>query len=193
VARPHAGPLSRSAIAWALGGALRFAIGTAVAALLLATTLRGEAAERLATTAYLAAIFAAVAFALQRFVPAAPADEPNAVSPPTVASFLWFSVGIAIFLSVVAALVSQPVAEVLTLVAGFGLVGLAALARCGWNPGRAYVFERTAYYSAIVAVAAMLVASLLPAALVEPFAVIAYLAAVAATFAVAMKCWRRAS
>ena len=62
-------PLKRSEMAWALEAALRFAIGTCVVALLVATTLSGEAAERFATVAYLAAIFAALTLAVGRFVP----------------------------------------------------------------------------------------------------------------------------
>ena len=54
----------------------------------------------------------------------------------------------------------------------------------------AFVFERTAAYAATVAVGAMLPASLLPQPYCEPFAVVAYVAAVAAAVGVAMECRR---
>lgn len=266
-------PLSRSVLAWALGRALRFAIGTCVVALLLATTLSGEAAERFATTAYLAAIFAALALALQRFLPRTGAEERSAASAAFPA-FLSYSIGVVIFLSIVATLASQPGAEVLALVVAFALVLVAVLVRCGTiaalnvtltrggrivaasryavvavvgalalaallggdaaesivrfafrltivatlliaasllaptNAGAwlqksyaqtverldrfapAFVFERTASYAAIVAVAAMIQASLLPPPFAEPFAITAYVAAAAAAFGVAMECRR---
>jgi hypothetical protein len=260
-------------MAWALTRALRFAIGTCVVALILATTLSGETAERFATTAYLAAIVAAVALAAGRFLPVA-SQESAAVPVPVFPKFLAYSTGLAFFLSLAAALVSQPGAEALAIIACFALVFLAVLVRCGtmaaFNtrlvrggfieaairyavlfgisalaiaglvpsdavdsltkfayrlmilatlllcvsliaPTRAglwvqrssvrtvawldqladaFVFERTVSYAAIVAVAAIALASLLPAPFAEPFAIAAYTAAVCAAVGVAMECRR---
>jgi hypothetical protein len=55
---------------------------------------------------------------------------------------------------------------------------------------RDFVFERTAIYGAIVAVAAMVAAALLQQPYGEDFAIVAYLAAAAAAFGVAMECRR---
>jgi hypothetical protein len=265
--------LNLSGIAWALGGALRLAIATAVIALVLATTLSGEGAERLATTAYLAGIFAAIALAIQRFLPAA-ADEPRAISAHAFPAFLAFFFGVAVFLGAGTALVSQPGAEALVFVGCFGLVVLAVLVRSGTvaaanatlvrggvtvaatryaavigvcalafaallpsDPAESvaniayrlmiaatvfvaasliaptrlglfvqryyarlfrlldrlaheFVFERTASYAAVVGVALLIPASLLPGRYAEPFVIVAFGAAVAATFGVAMECRR---
>jgi hypothetical protein len=262
----------RSDIAWALGRALRFAVGTCVIALILATTLSGETSERFASTAYVAAIFAALTLAAGRFFPSTAQARRASGSP--FPSFLSYSIGLTIFLSFVAAFVSQPGAEMIALVACGALIVIAILVRCGamarfnaaltsggavagltryavlvgvgafvvaallssdasesvaifayrvmlvaglllctallaptsagafvrrtWTQtanlldrqARAFVFERTASYAAIVAIAAMLPASLLPPPFAEPFAVTAYLAAACAAFGVAMECRR---
>ena len=268
-----AGSLNRATFAWALGRALRLAIGTSVLALILATTLSGTTAERLATTAYLAAIFAAAALAIGRFLPTGEPDE-SAVASRAFPTFLIYSIGVVILLSVVAGLVSQPGAEGFALAAGAMLVVVAMLGRCGaitafsaaltrggiiaagsryavlvavcalaigalvggytadtivtfafqvavaatlliaaslLTPtkagvfvqktyartiatldrlARSFVFERTASYAAIVAIAAIVPATFLPAAHAEPFAIAAYTAAFAAAFGVAMECRR---
>lgn len=264
--------MNRSALAWALGRGLRFAVGTCVVALLLATTLSGSAAERFATTGYLAAIVAAVALAAGRFLPAPDANESQ--SRPIFPAFLGYSIGIVVALSVVAALVSQPGAEVVALIiamllflvavlvrsgavgafsqalasggtlnaarryvilAAVGLLAIAALAgsdvaegvvvfayrlaivatllfaasllaptQAGISIERSYrrliawldelahalVFERTATYAAIAALAAIIPASLLPAPFSEPFAATAWAAAAVAAFGVALECRR---
>jgi hypothetical protein len=263
--------LSRSVVAWALGRALRLAIGTCVVGLLLATTLSGEAAERFATVAYLSAIFVAFTLALGRFFPAG-AEQPRAPSAPFPA-FLGYSLAVVIFLSVTAELVSQPGAEILALFAAVVLIVTVVLVRCGtvaafnatvarggllvaasryavvaivamfalaaafgrdaeslvalafrltvvatiliaislFAPtkaglllqkryretieeldrlSRAFVFERTAIYAAILAVAAMIAASILPQAGAQAFGVVAYVAAAAAAFGLAMECRR---
>lgn len=120
-----------SLIGWALRGAVGFAIVTCVVALLLAACLSGDASERFATTAYLAAVFAAVALAITQFVPGTDRQEQPALPMPAFPTFLRYALGIVVFVSVVAALVSQPGGEALALAAGFGLVILAALARRG--------------------------------------------------------------
>ena len=263
--------MSRSAFAWALARALRLAIGACIVGLLLATTLSGEAAERFATAGYLAAIFAAIVLTLGRFLPAAAEDGQPGSAPFPI--FLAYSLGVVVFLSVSAVLVSEAGAEVLALVVAVALIVLAVLVRCGtvsafnavlvrdgllvaccryavvvgvcaltlaavlgrdgeslvnfvfrlivvaavciaaslvgqtgagvWAQKRyaetvaqldrlseAFVFERTASYAAIVAVAAMITASLMPPAVREAFAVIAYAGATAAAFSVAMECRR---
>jgi hypothetical protein len=264
--------LSRSALAWVLARALRLAIASCVVGLLLATTLSGDAAERFATAGYLAAIFAAFALALGRFFPLATAEDRRSRSAP-FPIFLAYSIGVVLFLSVAAVLVSQAGAEVLALVVAVALIVTTVLVRCGtvaafnaalvrggffvaccryavligvlalalaalmgtdgetvvsvayrfmvfaalciavsliartkagiWAQERyvetiahldrlseAFVFERTAAYAATAAVLAMIVASLLPSMVSGPFAAIAYAAAVAAAFSVAMECRR---
>ncbi len=120
-----------SVIGWALRGAVGFAIVTCVVALLLAAYLSGDASERFATTAYLAAVFAAAALAITQFVPGTDRQERPAHSRPVFPTLLGCALGIVVFVSVVAVLVSQPGGELLALAAGFGLVILAALVRSG--------------------------------------------------------------
>jgi hypothetical protein len=264
-------PLSRDALAWAVARGLRFAIGTCVIALVLATTLGGAAAERLASAAYLAAIFAAIMLIAARFLP--PPEERKGQSAAFPA-FFSYSVSVALFLSVAAVLVSEPGAEAFAFVAALALVVIAVLARTGglaaanaaivqggllaafrryavvvgtlalalvallpadstegiaafayritvfatlllcgsliaptrlgrWvaascmkllqlvdQLARAFVFERAASYAAIVAVAVIVPASVLPQPFSEPFAVTAYAAALAAAVGVAMECRR---
>lgn len=172
-------PLSQ-AIAWALQSALRFAVGTCIVALLLATMLSGDATERFATTAYLAAIFAAVILAIQCLVPAE-ACEHEVSSAGAFPSLLGYAVGVVIFLSVVAALVSEPGGEALAFIVGFASIVMAVFARSAMGSALAR--------GSFVVVAAMIAASLLQP-FAEPFAIVAYVAAVCATLGVAMECWR---
>jgi hypothetical protein len=123
--------VKRSLIGWALRGAVGFAIVTCVVALLLATYPSGDASERFATTAYLAAVFAAVALAITQFVPGTDRQERSLSSMPAFPALLGSALGIVAFVSVAAALVSQPGGELIALIAGFGLVILAALVRRG--------------------------------------------------------------
>jgi hypothetical protein len=265
--------LNRTTLAWASRRAVRLAVGTCVVALILATTLSGDAAERFATVAYLAAIFAAVGLVAGRFLPNAAADD-SAVAVAAFPAFLSTSFVVLLFVSVAAILVSQPGAEVFLLIACALLVFVVVLFRCGalaafgatltrggviiaasriavllgvcalalgavlggytaetivafafrvavaatllvaaslLTPtkagifvqsaylrtvaaldrlARAFVFERTASYAAIVAVAAIVPATFLPEAYCEPFAIAAYAAALAAAFGVAMECRR---
>lgn len=268
-----AGSLNRATFAWAVERALRFAIGTCVIALILATTLSGAAAERFATTAYLAAIFAAAALAIGRFLPRGKPQE-SAIASAAFPAFLSGSIVVLALVSIVAGLVSQPGAEAYLLAACVALVFLAVLARSGAIAAfyaalmrggilvaasrcavliavcalaigalfggytsepmvtfacqaavaaailiaasllmptktgifvqrtyartiqlldrltRAFVFERTASYAAIVAIAAIVPATFLPANYAEPFAIAAYAAALVAAFGVAMECRR---
>ena len=268
-------PLKRSEIARALEAALRFAIGTCVVALLVATTLSGEAAERFATVAYLAAIFAALTLAAGRFVPSAASTDGNATSRPVFPSFLGYSVGGAIVLGIAAALVTDPGEELLALAGcavlvvaiafvrsgtfarcaralhaavarggffmaavrytvlaatcalglaalaptdaseslvefAYGLIALAALFLAGsllaptstgvWLQSsyaeavalfdRPLVLDRAARSCAVAAVAAMILASLLPGPFAEPFAFAAYVAAAFAALVLALECRR---
>lgn len=262
--------MSRSVLAWALSRALRLAIGTCVVGLLLATTLSGDAAERFATAAYLAAIFAAFTLVLGRFFPYG-AEERRVVSA-VFPAFLSYSLGVVIFLSAMALLVSDPRTELLVLIVAVALIGTAVLIQSGtvsafnavlarggflvaisryaaitlvaalvlaatfgggdvlvgfafrltilatlaiglslfatttaglWvrrryvqtleeldRLSRAFVFERTAIYAAVVAVTAMIAAGVLPQAWAQAFGIVAYVAAVAAAFGVAMECRR---
>jgi hypothetical protein len=122
--------LTSSAVAWALRGAVRIAIAACVIALLLAACLSGDATERFASTAYLAAFFAAIALAVKQLLPERPSKLP-ALSIPRFPAFLGCALGILISVSVVAALVSQPGGEVFAFAAGFGAVILAAAVRRG--------------------------------------------------------------
>jgi hypothetical protein len=264
--------LKRSALAWALGRALRLAIGSGVVALILATTFAGAVAERLATAAYLAAIFAAIALVAQRFL--TESQEPRTQSAPPFPSFLGYSVSVAILLSAAATLASQPGAEVVLVAACVALVVIAVLVRAGafaalnvalargsvlaaatryavvagagvlvltallpadsadgtallayritviatlligaslvaptrvggWvvrngkgfvreldRLAQALVFERTASFGAILTIALIVPASLMPAPFAEPFVIAAYLAAAVAAFGLAMECRR---
>jgi hypothetical protein len=272
VADRTAQSLNRSALAWAVSRALRLAIGTCVVGLVVATTLTGESAERLATVAYLAAIFAAGALIAGRFLPAP--EEPRGANGPAFPAFLTYSISVAIFLGIAASLASQPGAEVLALIGCSALVVIAFLARCGAltalnaallrggflaaatryavivciaalvlaaiasadageslvafayriavlaavlfcsslvaptplgariarssarlvktldRLAQQFVFERTATYAAVVAIALIVPAILLPAPFAEPFVIVAYAAAAAAAFGVAMECRR---
>lgn len=118
-----------AAAAWALGGALRFAVGICVVALFLATTLSGDAAERFATTAYLAAIFAAITLAVRRALPAA--FEQRGHAAPAFPTLLTYTIGVVLCLSIVAALVSYPGVEALVFVGSLASIVVAVLVRCG--------------------------------------------------------------
>ena len=267
------GSLNRATFAWAVGRALRLSIGTCVVALVLATTLSGAAGERFATAAYLAAIFAAAALAVGRFLPKTDSEESRS-AVAAFPAFLGNSIAVIIFVSIIAAFVSQPGAEAFALAACAVLVVVAVLRRRGVTAAfnaaltrggtiaaatryavlitvcalaigsllggytaetvvtfafrvavvatlliatslvmptkagillqnayartiramdrltRAFVFERTASYAAIVAVAAIVPATFLPPGYTEPFAIVAYAAAVAAALGVAMECRR---
>jgi cobalamin synthase len=121
--------LTRSALAWALRRAIRFAVATCVVALLLAALLSGADAERFATTAYLAAFFAAIALAIEQVLAKADRPEQRSSSTATFVTVLGWAAGILVLVCAVAALVSKPGGEIAAIIAGFALVLLAALAR----------------------------------------------------------------
>ncbi len=148
---------------WALRRAVRFSAGTCIVALILATVFSGAASERFATTAYLAAIFAAIVLIVQRLVPAPPAESVVAPAPPFPA-FLAYSIGIVVLLSVVASLVSRPGAEALTILLAICAVVAAVLARSGAFASlnatllRGGMLVGATRYAALIAVLALCVA-----------------------------------
>jgi len=159
--------LNRSIVAWALSRGLGLAIATCVVALILATTLSDEAAERLATTAYVAMIFAAIVFFAARIVPATQ-DHSSHDTGFTFPAFLGYAGAVVVCVSVLAALVSQPGAEVLAIGAGFGLLAAAALVRAGAPASlkaallHGGVKAATVRCAALVAAGALAVAAFLP-------------------------------
>jgi hypothetical protein len=168
--------LKASHVAWALAHALRLAVATAVIALIVSTTLQGDGAERLATTAYLAAIFAAIVLVIQRFLP--PAEPlPAANAFPT---FLTFFVAVAILVGLAAMLVSDPGAETILIVASFAVVALAVLIRSGRLAAlnaalvRGGRTEAAARYAVAIAIFALVLAALLPSDLAGGVATLAY-------------------
>lgn len=176
-------------MAWAIGGALRLAIGAGVIALVLATTLTGEAGERLATTAYLAAIFAAVALIAQRFLPAP--DEARSAGAPAFPVFLTYFTAIAVVLTIAAALVSEPLAELLFFVACASLVVLAVLARTGALATFNAALQRGGFlvaatrYAVAAGVVTLVIAAIVPADWADGAASFAYRIALGATLFVA--------
>lgn len=182
----------RASLHWALGRALRFSIGTCVVALILATTLAGDEAERFATTAYLAAIFAAIALGVQRAFPISDEANEHAANVAPFPVFLAYAIGIVIVLAVLASLVSLPGVEAVAFVAGIALIGVTVLARSG-----AFAVLHTALvrggplvgisrYTLALSVLALAGAALIGGEASESLAKIAYrLAAIAAIFVAA--------
>jgi hypothetical protein len=168
-----------------LGSGLRFAVGTCVVALLLATTLSGSAAERFATTAYLSAIVAAIALAAGRFLP--PPDVNESRSRPVFPTFLGYSIGIVVALSVVAALVSRPGAELVALIIAMLLTFIAVLVRAGTVGAFSQALASGGTLSAarryvVLAVAGLLaIAALAGSDVAEGVVVFAYRLAIVAT------------
>lgn len=181
-----------SSSVWALGRALQYAAATAVIALVASTIVSGPDAERFATTAYVAAIVAAIALAIKWFLPAASAvASPQLVSRPAFPAVFTFAIGVAAFLALGAAFVSQPSAEMLVVAACFGLIGAAALVRAGAilrlndklvHGNRLSAATRYAVFAAAAALAA---AGVLSSQDSESLAKFAYAAIVLATMAVA--------
>jgi hypothetical protein len=168
-----------------------FAIGACVLALLLATTLSGEAAERLATTAYLAGIFAAITLVLVRFFPRPEAREQRGLVP-IFPAFLGYFAGIFVLVGAASALASEPVAEGLALAAGFVLLALMVFVRSGTIAalgtalGRGGFIVAASRYVIIAVVAALALAALLGEGSSESIVVFAFrLAVVAAIFVAA--------
>jgi hypothetical protein len=180
-----------SACVWALGKALAYAIATAVVALLLATLLSGADAERFATTAYVATIVAALVLAIKWFLRAASPNAPERAPGPIFPVIFTFAAGVAAFLLLGAALVSQPGNEVLAAAACLGLIAIAALVRGGAvvalnaklaRGDRLFAATR---YAAAAAAAALAASALFSSQGAAGFAKLAYVAAVVATLALA--------
>jgi hypothetical protein len=180
-----------SAFVWALGRALAYAIATAVVALLLATLFSGADAERFATTAYVAAIVAALVLAIKWFLRTGSENAPERTRGPIFPVVFTFSAGVAAFLLLGAALVSQPGTEVLAAAACFGLIGIAALARGGaivaFNAklARGNRLVAATRYAAAAATAALAAGALFSSQGAAGFAKLGYAAAVVATLALA--------
>ncbi|HXO17792.1 MAG TPA: hypothetical protein VN909_06440 [Candidatus Dormibacteraeota bacterium] len=178
VADPHSELLNASAMAWALRRALQLAIATGVVALVFATTLSGEGAERLATTAYLAAIFAAVAIVIQRFLPQSREAKTRPEHP--FPAFLGFFCGVAALLGIVAGFAALPGAEALAVVAGFLIVVVAGLARSGgvvaFNAAIVHggITVAATRYAVLIGMCALALTALLPPDVARGVAAFAY-------------------
>ncbi len=177
------------ACAWALEGALRYAVATAVVALALATLLGGPSAERFATTAYVAAIVAAIVAVARWFLPQF--DTPLATAGPRFPAIFTFSLGIAVLIVAGALAASQTVAEVRIVALCFGVIGAAAVVHSGAvsalrrQLGDADAVTVTVRYCAIVAVCALAAAALLVTDVTDAFAKLAYAATFVAALALA--------
>ncbi|HEV3092219.1 MAG TPA: hypothetical protein VGX91_12340 [Candidatus Cybelea sp.] len=184
--------MNRSALSWALSGAVRFAVATAIVAMLFAVALPDTGPERFATTAYLAVIFAAIALGARQLVRDDAPQQPQVVrARPSFPTLLGFAIGLTILLVASASFAADPSDEVRLIVYGLVAIGVAAIGRGGafvWlnarlvSGGRLSAFAR---YCVVGAVAALSISALVPQALAEPLAVVGYFAALAATMLVA--------
>jgi hypothetical protein len=172
--------LSRAALAWACGQALRLAIATCVIALVVATMSSEDAAERFATVGYIAAIFAAVALASQRLLGwDRPIDVPSHL-PPFFPRFLAFSIGVALAVFLLYACVSQPGSELLILIIALVLVVVAGLARSGTIAAMHAAIMRgglllgATRYAVAGAICALVIAAFAPADIADDAAGFAY-------------------
>ncbi len=161
--------MMESSVVSALRRALRYTIGTATVALLGSTLLPETDTERLATTAYLAVIFAAVTLAALHFVSGGATAEqqkrPLIVNFPTA---LLSVVLVTIVLVVGAALAGQPGAEVFAFLAFAAFTALMALSgaglfrelHCALAAGS--VPAAVTRYGVLVAVVTLLLSTVLP-------------------------------
>lgn len=169
---------------WALARALQYAIATAVVGLVLATLLPGADSERFASTAYVAAIVAAIVLVVKWFAPASGAQTSRAPAFPRI---FTFSLGVAALLIAGAALVDQPSAEIRAVAVCFALIGAAALVRAGVLVGfneRLVSGDRltaATRYAAVVAIVALALGAALAASGTDALARFGYAAAVFAT------------
>lgn len=169
-----------AALAWALAGAVRFAVATAVVALVLSTFVQDTDAERFASTAYLALTFAAILLIAKWFVPAGRDERPESLRIPTLPVLLASLLGLAAVLAAGAGLVADPSAEVRTLAYCLAAVGVAAIGRSGAFPrlhatlARGDRLEATIRYATLFSVAALLLASQLPQQIGDVIAAFAY-------------------
>ncbi|HEY6327241.1 MAG TPA: hypothetical protein VIW73_12090 [Candidatus Cybelea sp.] len=180
-----------NACVWALGRALAYATATAIAAIVIASLVSGADAERFATTAYIAALTAALILAVKWFFRNAPASGSSRARGPVFPAAFTFASGVGALLMLGAAFASQPGSEMLAVAACFGLVAAAALARGGaiasvnaklLHGDRLSVATR---YAVVAAVVALAVRALLSSQGGEGFVRLAYAALVIATVAIA--------
>lgn len=190
MADSNAGAINASAISWAVERALRYAVAVTAVALVFAGLAGGEDAERLATTAYLAAFFTVVMLVMRRFLPKT-SDE----VPRTQALFplvFGFSVVVAILLATAASLASEPSAEGLLIAVCIVTIALAALARSGHIAAAGFALARGGTIAATlrclgIAVVAMLaLAAALPSGVASDLATLAYRVVFAAAIALAV-------
>jgi hypothetical protein len=180
-----------NACVWALGRALAYATATAVAAILIASLISGADAERFATTAYLAALVAALILAIKWFLPDSGADDARHARGPLFPAAFTFASGVGALLLLGAALASQPSSEVLAIAGCLGLIAAAALARGGAiatlnaRLRRGDRLSAATRYAVVAAVAALAARALFSSHIGDGVAQLAYAAIVAATVAVA--------
>ncbi|MGC9992415.1 MAG: hypothetical protein ABSD52_08490 [Candidatus Cybelea sp.] len=157
-----------SSVVSALRRALRYTVGTATVALVGSNLLPETDAERLATTAYLAVIFAAVTLAVLHFVSGGATAEqkrPLAVTFPTA---LLSVVLVTIVLLVGAALAGQPGAEGFAFLVCAVFTALMALSGAGiFRALHVALVAGTrpaalTRYAVLVAIVALLLATVLP-------------------------------
>lgn len=178
-----------SAYAWALGRALHFAVATAIVALVASAVFAGSDAERFATTAYLAAIAAALILILRWFVRGVQPLEPR--RGPIFAEIFTFALWLALFVIVGVTLGSQPGLALEVLAASLGLIGAAALVRggaIGTLRARLSQGDRlgaATRYAVAIAIAALAAGVFFKSLQSEALARLAYLAAIVATAAIA--------
>lgn len=182
--------LNVSALSWALRVAVRYSIAIAVVAMLIAIFLPDMDAERFATTAYLAGIFAAVALAATWSVPAG-AAQPQRPATRSLGGLLGYAAGFAVLLFAAASLAGDAGAELALFLGCLAAIGITAI-----GPGRAVAWlhgelvrggglAAAIGYSAVVTFCAIVVCALVPSEIAEPFAVLAYAAAFLATVLIA--------
>ncbi len=182
--------LKASEGSWALGRAIRYAIATAVFALLLTAFLSGAGAERLASTAYVALIFTVLALVVQRLLPSAKSTGSAAARPPPFAASLTFLLVVGGLVTAGAALVSEPAAEGAAILACFALIGAISFVRSGGaavfhaRVVRSGALSATKTYAALAIVVGLLLAAILPSGSGEGFVKLAYFALVLAALAV---------
>lgn len=171
------------AVVWALDRALAYAVATAVIALLLSMLVPDTDAERLATVAYLGAIFAAIILAVKWFVPAAPAQGLPKLALSSFPEVLGFAAGITILLTAAATFAPNAGAEVQLIAFSLVAVAVAAIGRAGaFARLRARLrnggpLATTTRYASVVAISSLVLAALLPVEVTDFFAKLGYAAA----------------
>jgi hypothetical protein len=157
-----------SSLVSGLRRALRYTVGTAIVALLGSNLLSDTDAERLATTAYLALIFAVVTLAALHFLSGGETETKR----PLVVTFpaaLQSVVLVTIVIFVGAALAGQPGAEAFAFLACAAFAAFMALSGGGLfrtlhvSLAAGGVTAALTRYGALAGVAALLLATVLPA------------------------------